>query len=167
MWSTHLCANFSALAGASGTVGSFSARCLQVPSEDGGEQEELPPQEPKRTEIGSDRIGSRAGVLLEGRDGIEEEVDPLDLDRGGLARVVGGEPIGDGAGAVGALHRRLQQRERHRWRRALHGTLSSRQLSRVLRRPLEAIFDRVSWDLRLKGRKRKTNRSAAARHSSF
>ena len=88
---------------------------------DGGE-----PEPPRQLKGDGDRIESSAGGLLEGRDRFEEEVDPLDLDGRGLARVVGGEPVGDGAGAVGALHRRLQQRERHRRRRALHGARSPR-----------------------------------------
>ena len=65
---------------------------------------------------------SSVGTVLEGGYGFEEEVDPLDLDGGGLAGIVGGEAVGYGAGPVRALHRRLQQRERHRRRRALHAT---------------------------------------------
>lgn len=104
----HLCANFSAFAGASGTVGSFSARCLQKPSKHG-----VSGNRRRNRKGNGDRIKPRPGGVLEGRDRVEKEVNPLDLDRGGLARVVGGETVGDGAGAVGALDRRLQQRERH------------------------------------------------------
>lgn len=58
--------------------------------------------------------------LLERRDGVEEEIDPGDLSRGGLLGVVGGEPPGDGAGPVVGLYRRHQKREGHQLRRALH-----------------------------------------------
>lgn len=64
-------------------------------------------------------------MLPERGDGVEEEIDPLDLDGGGLAGVVGGEPVGDGTRPVRGLDRRLQQRKRHRRRRALHRVFPS------------------------------------------
>jgi hypothetical protein len=115
---THLCANFSALAGASGTVGSLSERCLQIQQD-----EERVSENGHMGSWDGDGSELRIGALLEGGDGFEEEVNPLDLDGGGLSRVVGGEAVGNGAGAVRVLHRPLQQRERHRRRRALHAPL--------------------------------------------
>lgn len=58
--------------------------------------------------------------VLEGGNGIDEEVDPSELRMGGLARVIGGEPIGNGRRSVIRLDRRRQERERHQFRRALH-----------------------------------------------
>lgn len=89
------------------------------------------------------RQGARRPSLPEGGDGVEEEVDPLDLDGGGLSRVVGGEAVGDGAGPVRALHRRLQQRERHRRRRALHVLRLTSRIAPPARRRRRLGF--VGW----------------------
>lgn len=58
--------------------------------------------------------------ILEGRDGVEEEVDPNNLSWCWLARIVGGKPVGNGASSVVGLYRRNQQRECHQFRRTLH-----------------------------------------------
>lgn len=57
---------------------------------------------------------------LEGGNGVEKEVDPLDLDGGRLARVIGFELIRDGARPIVRLDRGQEKRERHRRRGALH-----------------------------------------------
>lgn len=53
--------------------------------------------------------------LLEGRDGVEEEVDPSYLSRGWLARIVGGEPVRDCASSVVQFDRRRQQWKCHQF----------------------------------------------------
>lgn len=58
--------------------------------------------------------------VLEGRDDIVEDVDPWELDGGGLARIIGRETVRDGAGSVIGLNRCEQQRKWHQLRRALH-----------------------------------------------
>lgn len=60
----HLCANFSAFAGASGTVGSFSARCLQKPSKHG-----VSGNRRRNRKGNGDRIKPRPGAYL--KDGTE------------------------------------------------------------------------------------------------
>lgn len=58
--------------------------------------------------------------LLEGRDGVEEEVDPSYLSRRWLARIVGGEPVRDCASSVVRFDRRRQQWKCHQFWSALH-----------------------------------------------
>lgn len=50
----------------------------------------------------------------ERRDGVQEDLNPLELDGGGLPRIVRGEPVRYRAGPILGLDRRLEERERHR-----------------------------------------------------
>ena len=56
----------------------------------------MPNQTKKENEIGE----REKSYVLEGRDGVVEDADPLERNGSGLERIIGSESVGDGAGSI-------------------------------------------------------------------